>query len=798
MLKYEKKFVGRKEELQELSRYLEDEKVRVICLHGETGVGKTAIANVFVENCESKRFLSKEKHSAFRHGLMVSPLNNGSDELLDWFVSSLALKIVDDASRNATRHELVVGILDKISKFNTLLLLDNVEDLDKVWLSKFVSSWLDTSGSSLLLLTTIEPNAFSSISDSGFVNCHIVGFKDDDEESILTLLGGDLRSRLDKEILLETSRKLKNHPQKLLYLRWLDPEASGIDNLVKAIQEQKELELDKILQRIDGPLTHFFALGRNRTIEIDEKLFAWLWDNLGNGLASIYIDVRNQLIRDGILTNLGNDEERGFRINPGIHIQLEKNLEKIVGTNLIHHIDYFLSEYYRHCFIYSNVKYDMIILGSYVYHATRSGNLFGALDFVLNSDIVKSVHKQGYAFGMRVVLQTFDSFIVNRVSEIENEINDLNEKYPNEIVQLEKEINDIKRKRVKVKIELSHCLKVINDLKEKYSKEILRLEKEINKIKRYHTKVKIELAHCHKDLSNHDKCLHCLDEAESLVTAFSDESTEIQLLQAINYFRGISYSSLGLPDDCIKAYLFVVTSGLEEERRNNEWVILALGYLAFELRFYDSSKAIKFGEYAVNLAKQYKRTSLISKNLCSLGQSLFFSNEIDNASNCFDEAEKILVDATVGGTDQREIGRIQINRAMVKITKKQYDEAIELLSRARNINELNGDRRRLATANGLIGIALWKNGREKEGKNKLISAIKQHHKLKDWRNLINEVLSYAYMIEKHSVSKAIEDAKKEEHSSEPWAMALKDAKAYYSISIFEDYWASYYRPRLLE
>ena len=325
MLKYEKEFIGRKEELQELSQYLEDEKVRVICLHGETGVGKTAIANVFVENCESKRFLSKEKHSAFRHGLMVSPLNNGSDELLDWFVSSLALKIVDDASRNATRHELVGGILDKISKFNTLLLLDNVEDLDKVWLSEFVSSWLDTSGSSLLLLTTIEPNAFSSISDSGFVNCHIVGFKDDDEESILTLLGGDLRSRLDKEILLETSRKLKNHPQKLLYLRWLDPEASGIDNLVKAIQEQKELELDKIQQRIDGPLTHFFALGRNRTIEIDEKLFAWLWDNLGNGLASTYIDIRNQLIREAILTKFGNDEERGFRINPGIHIQLEKN-----------------------------------------------------------------------------------------------------------------------------------------------------------------------------------------------------------------------------------------------------------------------------------------------------------------------------------------------------------------------------------------------------------------------------------------------------------------------------------------
>lgn len=763
MLPHGRRFVGRERDVATLTELLRGSKTKVICIIGESGIGKTALANRLFEQADSERFKQRFRHFAFRPGRREGI---GWEGLEDWLTSSLAREVLSTVTPNASRTELVNSILAAVAEESTLLLLDNVETLEQEWLEDLMRQWLQRANESLLIVTTTQDLPFDPEVTLGYELYPLGGFAEDEREAILAFLQ-DMRSRFDDSWLLAASRKLGNSPQRLLWLQWQAPQK--LDDLHRLVDElsvgaaSKDL-VEAVRERIKGPLTHFLALGHVRTIEIEESLFSWLWDRLGGSSAAAYTSVRDQLIAEGFLARQHGTDI--LRINPSIHIQLENYLERNIGPVHVGHVDYYLSEYYREEFEKQadvpDMPLDMSLLGRYVYHAIEAGNLGSALDFVLAPARLRLFHNLGLALGLRPVFSMLDSHITGRLKKVEAELS-----------------------RLKARTSDKNSAEGVG-----------QLLREREELPRFHVVVSIELAQCDNDLSNHEQCLAYLDEAEKMLHAFSDESSVISLRQSINYLRGISFSDLGRSLECVRAYTALVEAGVGQQMVD-ERVILALGYLAFELRFHDEKHARVLGERALALAIEHGEPSLIAKNECSLAQTLFFLDHIDEAAGYFKEAEDRCRGRS-GRVDRRELGRILIHQSMVPIQRGQYDEAIRMLEQSDEIHNVSGDRRRLATSMALRGIASWRMGQPEEGKKLLEQAIAKHREIKDWRNATQEALSYAFMLGYTSRRGAIEAAASPSHRNEMWAQTLSDPSAKEPLKLFGTYWASYFRPLLLE
>lgn len=761
MLPHGRRFVGRQRDLATLTDYLRDPTIKVICIIGESGIGKTALANRLFEQSDHVRFKQRFRHLAFRPGRREGI---GWEGLEDWLIWSLAREVLPTVIPNATRTELVNSVLAAVAEEGTLLSFDNVETLEQEWLQGFMRQWLQRANESLLLVTTTQKPPLDPEVNAGYKLYPLGGFAKDESEAILAFLQ-DMRTRFSDSSLLAASEKLANSPQRLLWLQWQAPQKSDeLDRLVKELSVTAVTKdfVETVRERIKGPLTHFFALGHVRTIEIEESLFSWLWDKLGGSSTAAYINVRDQLVAEGFMTRLRQHGTEVFRIHPSIHIQLENHLERGVGPAHVSHVDYYLSGYYREELEKQTDVPDMSLLGRYVYHAIQAGNLGSALEFVLAPARLRLFHNLGLALGLRPVFSMLDSHIADRLKEIETELS-----------RLQAKTADKNR-----------------------AGEIGRLIRERGELPRLHARVKIELAQCDNDLSHHEQCLAYLDEAEKMLRAFSDESSAISFRQSINYLRGISFSDLGKSLKCVRAYSAVVEPGVRQQKVD-ERVILALGYLAFELRFTEPARGQVLGERAVELAIQHGESSLVAKNKCSLAQTLFFLGHIDKAARYFKEAED-LCRGGKGRADLREHGRILIHQSMVPILREQYDEAIRMLDEADRIHNMSGDRRRLTTSMALRGIVSWRMGRFAEGKELLEQAITKHSEIKDWRNVIMDALSYAFMLGYRSRREAIQATASPSHRDEVWAQALSNPSAKQPLKLFGTYWASYFRPRLLE
>lgn len=726
MLGYERNFVGRERDFQMLTTWLSDPDTKVVCIRGERGIGKTALASRLFERFDGSRFERKERHIAFGDGAE------------DWLVYELAKKLLPAVPPNATRDELVDELVSSARETCTLLLLDNAESLQREWLKQFVAKWIDGAGCSVLVLTTTQAPGITP--RGGYVVHKLGGFGPDETKAILAILGKEM-APLGRQKLLEASNTVGNSPQRLLYLRWLNPksadELTRISLRLGTKSEPIDLSLPAIQARIQGPITHFLALGRVRQIEFEEALFAWLWRSLGGGSAETYIRVRDQLVAERLLARVRTRETEVLRINPSVHIQLDKLLNKNVGQSHLPHVDFFLSEYYWQQYERQGDPPATALLGQYAYHATESGNLRGAVQRVLAPQLLRQWHNSGLAIGLRPLLALLDASIERKM-----------------------------RKSSKTDPEMS----------------------------RWKAEVKIELAHCENDLSEHRSCLQLLDDAENVLGKIS-EKIPLELSQRTNYLRGISLSDLGQSEDCIRAYYTVVKSGADQGALD-ERLVLALGYMAFELRFRDSARAELLGNRALELAQRCGSHHLVAKNKCSLAQTLFFSGKLEEAAAHLADAEQSCRVEAPGKSDRRELGRILIHKSMIPIRAGRFDEAFRILDEAEDINKDSGDRRRLATALAIRGIAQFRKGSPNEGIRLMNEAIALHYGLRDWRNLVMEALSCAYMMGYHNQTAACKAACR--HTDEPWGRVLCDQAASRPLEAFGPYWASSFRPQLLE
>lgn len=733
----QREFVGRKDDLACLVDWLTDPAVKVICIIGEPGAGKTAVADRVYEHGGSSRFERRIRHFAFRAGKW--------EGLQDWLLLSMARELLPTVAPTVSRDELESSIHTYISEHSTLLFVDNAESLDQIWLLDFVNKWLGTASQSMLMLTTTQELSLSDGVVAGYKSYHLGGFSKEEEEAILSLIGEELEERFQRAQLLDGAARLRNNPQQLLYLRWLNPQNNmELDGVVDQLHGDEPIKNIGVIikNRIDGPVTPFLALGHVRSLAIRESTLVWLWDRLIGGSIEAYQRVRDQLISEGFLSRTEEPSSDLMYVHPGVHIRLEKYLEHNIGLPNISHVDYYLSLYYRHEFERQSGTPDIALLYEYILHAIRARNLLGALGYVLATERLSRLHSMGLALG------------------------------------------------------LSQSFLLLDDEIETQRDRVGKSSEEATKLVNYLVAVKTELAHCWCDLSGYDRCLAILDQAEQMLSELQDKRMLPSIRQNINYLRGISLGCLGRSSDSMRAYIRVVKDGIRGERIDR-LAIEALGYVALNLSFQDMHRAQILGRKALTLADEQGESILVAKNKCSVAQILFFAGKIEEADKLFDEAENLCRPVRKRIGDRRELARVLVARSMVSIANAEYDEAVEMLVEAENIHSLAGERRRLGRAKLLEGICLWHNRHAEEGMALVEQAIREHYQIGDWLSLVLEALTYGLMLGFGNTTQSIRNAQLPQHRDQAWAKILTDPVDQGSFELYKGYWESYFRPRLL-
>jgi tetratricopeptide (TPR) repeat protein len=725
---------GRDDERLLLVSWLNDPSVRAVCVYGASGVGKTALVNDIFNTRDLPRFAER------RYRLKV-PLRGADAEKGDRLQSAIADNLfirVPPESRPEDRWDAVLRAV----RGRPTLLLINSDECHPPWFAEWIEKWVNSGDDTYLLLTTLtrlDPGFLSR----QFRQLELTGFAESQTDAILGLLGDDLRLRFPREFLLARAKELQNLPRHLAFLRMHDPtsEEEMTELTAELSGDRSSLIRTALNDRTLRPITHFLALGRASSVTIDERLFGWLWRHLGGGAADAYVRVRDELIRRGLLTRDSSSKDGVLRINANVCVNLERELERAVGPLHIPHVDYYLSEYYRQIFAeYKQEdladKSKMNLLTRYVIHAYRANNLRDALEFVLNSERLRAFHHNALAPVLRPVFYWLNSFI-DRSAEMTAD-------QPDPALLLQ------------------------------------------------HALVKVELAHCESDLGRHEESLPHLDEAEQVLRLLPAAAKEDGkgVLQQVEYLRGVVHSRCGQSLQSIRAYHDVVRQGLAESF--GELEILALCYLAFEVRFIDNYQAMSLGESALKLAKESEVGSIIAKVQCSLAQIYLFQGHIEEADRLLHEASASADQAGNALADKRERGRILLCRAEVRIAQRRHDEAVTLLRDAFQLNRDGGDMRRCATSNALQGIALWRK-HDPGWQAPLRESIEEHRKMGDWRNAIQHALSYGFMAGENQPEDA---ALKGKYSNEFWVDVIRSAPPA-QRELIGRYWDFHFRPALL-
>jgi hypothetical protein len=198
---------------------------------------------------------------------------------------------------------------------------------------------------------------------------------------------------------------------------------------------------------------------------------------------------------------------------------------------------------------------------------------------------------------------------------------------------------------------------------------------------------------------------------------------------------GIVYSVTGRAADCLEAYFeginYAADNGCFHSRD-----ALSLGYLAYELKFYDIDAALRMAQDSVILAKRAKDDVVLAKNLCTQGQIQSFQQNWGDATSSFTDAIKAL-----DGKDDREDCRIKVDQTVNLIFKRNFQDAINILDYVTNRLGKTGDRRRIAMAEAYLGIIDFLTGNHKSGIDKLLNAFKKHKELSTKREAIYEALT---------------------------------------------------------
>jgi tetratricopeptide (TPR) repeat protein len=684
-------FQGRAEEIYGLSQLLlnENESTKVICITGEAGMGKTSLVRELFYKTDEQPHKDR-----FDKKLPLMAVY-----MRDWeqVITKLARDVFGELPPKVEYRKLEADILEFIAKNRILILLDSVDQIHTAEIEEFIRKWSVKNHKSMLLLTIKNSPFKGEIPE----NCTVYELKGLTEKFVIkNLLGDDLVSLIGEENVNEVSKKLNNNPQKLLYLRWRSP--TDRESIQTCIRDLKRGMLgpdavETVLRKSPYPVIHFLALARIQEPVFDETLLAFLWDRLGGGYTEIYVRAREYLLSEKLLSLEKTDDRRKFRLSAGVHMGLEKPLQHIERSQ-VRNIDYFISQYYRNLFTNSmNDSFQLHLLEHYVYHAVISGNFGSAYSYVFESDILNIAHNRGLSLELEPILNHFNKHLQELLQS-----NILNP--PSEETLAERE-----------------------------------------------AMIKIELGRVHDDLSRHESCLECMIEASKILENPAAqniaENIRHKLKARIWYFSAISSSDLGHSIDCLDFYLQIVKDAVERDEFT--WFdAVSMGYLSHELMFHDIEKSETLGKKALELSHKIKHQDTIIKNMCSLGQTLFFMDKKEESEKIFTIAHDLCSKNTnYNILDLREMGRILIHLAMVHISTGRWGKAENYLKQGFDLNDKFGDRRRAAIADSYFAITLYKQGEQEEGKEKMLTAVRQHMEINDWRNLVIEVMSYIWMMD---------------------------------------------------
>lgn len=760
-----KLFLERKEMFSKLFNIIKNRscKNRVFCITGPTGMGKSVFASELFQ-----KVLTDMDHNFFNINLRITAYSRKWDDI----ITSIAKGIMGQLPSKTKTTEIESELFDGEKVF---LFIDDLDD-DIKELENFLTKWLKNMNSSTLLIT-IKSAPIINKNVKEYMIFEIPGITR--EETVRELLGEQLYKQLN-EFGMETSkivRNLSNIPQNLKYLRWRSPfkNKGEINVSIKDLQkiEPEENFVDRVLKKTEIPIIHFLALARIRVLEIDESLLAFLWDNLGGGNTEYYQNSLDFLLREELISYKIIGNTRMIKLSAGVHIQLEKLLIQRIGKDHVGIIDYFISEYYRNLFTESLAKgLELKWLENYIYHALNAGNFNSVYSYVFASSILSDAQNLGRSIELKQILIQYDNYW----SKLLNQRN-LDLEKEREFLTNRSQYEKAKNKFSEMIESYNNCKKgsLLNKSWEKFkenSDELFNIE-EARDIINYISfldkgaTIKIELSSVLKDLSEHTACIKILNKANELIKEATTLEQEIdksnidfeEKIKRMNYrhnlniriwyISGISNSSLGKSIDCLNSYFNIIKDVVFQKRQFSSNDLLSLGYLAHELKFHDIVLSEKLGEIAYQKSLNLVNDCTLIKNMCSLAQTLFFMGKFDESEKLYKDAlEKCDVFSNNNDQDERERGRIQIHVALPNISSGDFKTAEYHLEKGRELNKKFGDRRRVATAIAFKAILKNKRGEKNDARKTILESIKQHKKISDYRNIVNEVFSYLWMINK--------------------------------------------------
>lgn len=873
-------FYGRGKEIKELKKIIFQEQssndhegpINVICITGESGIGKTTLAyHIFNKNDKTSNNKDNQKNNGkdYKKKIAINAYMKPN------WINELCSKLLLEAyPKMATAEELQNAAINAVSEVKSLVLVDNVDGLDnggEIKISRFIEEWLDKISNSTLILTSREP-PFNGENPK----CKNYCLKGLNNEAIKKIIGEDLYKLIGKKDLPKVFKKLKTI-QKLLYLKWRSPtDKEKLNNCIRDLTCKKDPEkiektIEQTIRERPYPITHFLALGRIRNLEFDETLLSYLWDCLGGGSAEVYVRTLKKLFEDQLLTLVKKEDRFLFRLNAEIHMRLQKALTSHIGSDNLGYVDYFISRYFLDNFLRLDKKPSeemhlaeqsekMRSIEQYVYHSLLIENFDDAYSFVIQSnridefiDLSVDLESCLKYFNKRIDQLYLAICIIDEIKiKLEKLKKDLSLLKPDSNItketcnvikdfdKLSKDLENIETSNIetfgisKIKVGLSQLSNKFKQLTEKsdfdeaqtqdiIQKFLIDINSPISKETRAEQAItiKIKLAKSLQDLSKHGECIELMKDAKKILTKdlgpFLKDKTGnskardnlLKLKWKVYNLLATSCSDTGKSKKSLEYYFEVVEASINN-KYIDENVAYSLGSIGHELKFYNNAieKAEEVGRKAVEISENINENIKI-KNMCCLAQTLLFSDKKDESLELF---EKALEYCNKSNNDQREKVRILIQYALGQIAngqlseaEKQLDEGLKLIRNSKYHGGEYKDRRREYMAFAHKGILLYKKNQRENGKKQLLEAIKMHNKINDRRNLVYELMTYGWMVNKNfkgdltelkniwELSQAISNDR-----IDKIVKKVQDEEGPNNdIKMFIDFWKKYYKPIIL-
>lgn len=813
---------GREKILLELKDLLtiKNGTVKVIGIEGEPGIGKTLIADKL---CNEEDIIN---HFTYIHTF------SAYDSSWERIVRALAGAIIGFNHMKGDAGELENQIVNEAKgTARYVVCIDNVDDSELMdQLLGFIEKWEKVS-ESVLLLTG------QKLSETiGKDYCECVPIEGLTERGDLeNLLGKELCDLFpsDDPIWDRIQEVTRGNPQKLRYLRWLKPETleKFRENLNRLEQDDSEDQTDTAMEAIrtglinlNVPFEHFLSIANLRHTVFSGTVLAFLWDRLGGGGSEYYERSLKHLLREGLLDI--HKESGGvikYRMNTTLHGRLQNAFKELVTPERQAQILFFLGDYFRARFIkgYANFLHErkeykghdkkepfpVEELDAYITHTTDGGYVHSAFQYLFSRGIVEWAHSAGSALGLVQILKT----LCTGIERMRNHPHTYPRKgLKGSLTQLEdttnKIIDDIySQKSCTLPGTIRYHLEGIKNSIPEYLAERDGKDSPDAELEAMAAVVRAALGRAYKDLNQHNKALDCLQHAKRTL---EDKTTEKEIENKLEefglrrlkadlyHYLGIVYSVTGRAVECLEAYFEGINYAAENDCFHSRDA-LSLGYLAYEMKFYDIEAALKMAEDSVILAERTNDNIVTAKNLCTQGQIKSFQQKWEDAYNLFSKADMVL-----DGKDDREACRIKVDKAVNHIYKRKLQEARRVLNSVTESFGKTGDRRRIAVANAYLGIIEFLNGNENRGIKILLDAFNTHLKIGTKREAIYEGMTILWMRGLHSSTlckRSLEEyLKKVSKLESPFDIILQYLNGLtQQDQIYVNFWRNHYLPTLL-